>query len=318
MWRPPRSIRYWDMPQAYHRAAETAGGEGGRTARGGQILRKSGFSIGESRVIFPLEMPLSHCSNPLILVDSECYTIFRAGVYYLRALGLSLLLMLGGGVWAETAPSAQDAIVQNYCAATRDQEQSIQNATMDVEIDASLPKLKKHGKLHALRRISALGRITYEHLFFEGDGTVKNQVIARYLTAEVEAQKSQAPALAVTPANYKFKYRAEENLSDRQAYVFQVIPKKKRVGLFRGDIWIDAATFLKVQESGSFVKSPSIFLKSVEFTRKYEIRDGISVPLQVQSTVETRLVGKAQLTIDFSNFAVDAPAHAGLATGDGQ
>jgi hypothetical protein len=59
-------------------------------------------------------------------------------------------------------------------------------------------------------------------------------------------------------------------------------------------------------------------LKSVEFTRKYEIRDGISVPLQIQSTVETRLVGKAELTIDFSNFAVDAPAHAGLASGDGQ
>jgi hypothetical protein len=90
------------------------------------------------------------------------------------------------------------------------------------------------------------------------------------------------------------------------------------VGLFKGDIWIDAATYLKIQERGSFVKSPSIFLKSVEFTRKYEIRDGISVPLQIQSTVETRLVGKAELTIDFSNFAVDAPAHAGLASGDGQ
>jgi len=239
-------------------------------------------------------------------------------VYYLKVRSLALLLMMGGGLWAESAPSSQDAIVENYCAATRDQEQSIQNATMDVEIDASLPKLQKHGKLHALRRISALGRITYEHLFFEGDGTIKNQVIARYLTAEVEAQKDQAPSLAVTPANYKFKYRGAESLADRPVYVFQVTPRKKRVGLFKGDIWIDSATFLKVQESGYFVKSPSIFLKSVEFTRKYEIRDGISVPLQIQSTVETRLVGKAELTIDFSNFAVDAPAHAGLGSGDGQ
>src|SRR5215472_15811087 len=126
-------------------------------------------------------------------------------------------------------------IVEQYCSVTRDHEHSLDGASMEVEIEASLPKLKKHGKLHALRRISALGQITYEHLFFEGDGTIKNQVIARYLTAEVEAQKDQAPSLAVTPANYKFKYRGEESLADRPVYVFQVTPRKKRVGLFRGD-----------------------------------------------------------------------------------
>jgi hypothetical protein len=44
----------------------------------------------------------------------------------------------------------------------------------------------------------------------------------------------------------------------------------------------------------------------VAFIRKYEIRDGISVPRQVQSVADVRFVGKAELTIDFSNFAVDA------------
>ena len=89
---------------------------------------------------------------------------------------------------AEPAAEPPETIVENYCAASRGQEQAFQGASMDVEIQASLPKLKKQGRLHALRRISALGRITYEMLRFEGDGTVKNQVIARYLTAEAEAQ----------------------------------------------------------------------------------------------------------------------------------
>jgi hypothetical protein len=60
-----------------------------------------------------------------------------------------------------------------------------------------------------------------------------------------------------------------------------------------------------VQESGYLVKSPSIFLKKVAFVRKYEIHDGISVPRQVQSVVDTRLVGRAELTIDFTNFSID-------------
>jgi hypothetical protein len=176
---------------------------------------------------------------------------------------------------------------------------------MDVEMAASLPKLKKQGRLHALRRISALGRITYEKLRFEGDNTVRNQVIVRYLTAEAEAQKEQAPSLAVTPANYKFKYKGIVALSGRETYLFQVTPKQKRPGLYQGELWIDRETYLRVQESGYLVKNPSIFLKRVNFTRRYDIRGGLSVPREVQSVVETRLVGRAELTIEFSNFSLE-------------
>jgi hypothetical protein len=231
---------------------------------------------------------------------------------------LSLLIAFGGCLCAESMAAVPEVIVENYCNAMVNQDHSVPNASMDVEIDAALPKLKKYGKLHALRHISGLGRITYERLFFEGDGTVKNQVIARYLTAEVEAQKNQAPSLAVTPANYKFKYKGQAELQGRTAYVFQVSPKKKQVGLFKGEVWIDTATYLRVLETGYLVKNPSIFLKRVAFVRRYEIRGGISVPLQVQSVVDTRLVGKAELTIDFSNYSVDAPERAGSAFTDGQ
>jgi hypothetical protein len=227
-----------------------------------------------------------------------------------RVLFLSLIVFFS--IWAEgpqappsTGPA--DAIVENYCAATRDQAQASKAASMDVEIAASLPRLQKHGKLHGLRHISDLGRITYEKLRFEGDGTIKNEVIAKYLAAEAEAQQESASTLAVTPENYKFKYKGRNQLDGREAQVFQVTPKHKRQGLFKGEIWIDSATYLRVRESGYLVKTPSIFLKKVEFVRKYEIRDGISVPLQVQSTVDTWLVGKAELTIDFSNFSIESP-----------
>lgn len=189
---------------------------------------------------------------------------------------------------------------------------------MEVEIRASLPKLKKHGRLHALRRISSLGRITYEHLAFEGDGAIKNQVIARYLESEIEAQKEPSPSLAVTPDNYKFKYEGRTKVEGRDAYVFNVKPRTKRAGLFQGSVWIDAATFLRVQETGYLVKNPSIFLKKIAFTRRYEIRDGIPVPVQVASIVDTRIWGQAQLQIDYSNFSVDAPQPAVSAGSSGQ
>jgi hypothetical protein len=176
---------------------------------------------------------------------------------------------------------------------------------MEIEIDASLPRLKKVGRFHALRRISPLGLITYETRRFEGDNTVRNQVILRYLSAEAEAIKDASPAVAVTPDNYKFKYKGQGTLDGRAVHIFDVSPRKKVQGLFKGQLWIDAATYLRVQESGYLVKTPSIFLKKIAFTRKYEIRDGVSVPLQVQSVVDTRIVGKAEISIAFSNYSLD-------------
>jgi hypothetical protein len=214
---------------------------------------------------------------------------------------------------------APEAIVENYCSVTRSHQHSLDGASMEVEIDASLPKLKKQGRLQALRRISSLGRITYELLKFEGDGAVKNDVIARYLTAETQAQSESRLKLDVTPENYKFKYKGLVSNDGREAHVFQVTPRKKRVGLYRGELWIDAETYLRVRESGSLVKNPSIFLKKVEFVRTFEIRDGISVPREVHSVVDTRLIGKAELNIAFRNVSLgENNTRAALVDVDGQ
>lgn len=192
----------------------------------------------------------------------------------------------------------------SYTVASREAETALNGATMEVEIQASIPRLRKEGRLLALKHVSRLGRITYEALSFVGDNIVKQNVIARYLTAEAQAQAGQVNNMAVTPENYKFKFKRTAELDGRLIHVFQVSPRKKRVGLFKGEVWIDAGTHLRIYESGRFVKNPSIFLKKVEFVRKFEIRDGIPVPRLIQSRVDTRLVGPAELKINFTNFSL--------------
>jgi len=88
-----------------------------------------------------------------------------------------LLLSSLAVVISATEPSSSpaDAIVENYRAATQRQEQVVKGASMEVEIAGAIPKLKKQGRLHALRHITALGRITYEALLFQGDDTVKSR-----------------------------------------------------------------------------------------------------------------------------------------------
>jgi hypothetical protein len=206
-------------------------------------------------------------------------------------------------VYAAASESEADihlAIVDKYVDATHVQQESLRGLQMEVNIDAQLPKLEKHGKLRALRKISLLGQITYKALGFSGDNTVKQEVITRYLAAESSARENGT--IAITPANYKFRYVGRLVQQGVTTQILEVTPKKKAVGLFKGQIWIDAASGMPVREVGQFVKTPSVFLKKIAFVRDYQIRNGIAFPSHIQSTVDTRIVGRAELEINFSNF----------------
>ena len=71
-------------------------------------------------------------------------------------------------------------------------------------------------------------------------------------------------------------------------------------------MWLDAATYLPVYEKGRLVKNPSIFFKRVDFERAYSIENGIPVPVRMASVIKTRLVGKIELNVNYSNFELDA------------
>ena len=81
------------------------------------------------------------------------------------------------------------------------------------------------------------------------------------------------------------------------AYAFLITPRKKQDGLIKGELWLDGETGAVVRQSGYLVKKPSIFVKRVDVTRETALRDG-SVDMRITHlSVETRLVGRAELII---------------------
>ncbi len=218
-------------------------------------------------------------------------------------------MLLSVGLWADAgeASDATGEIVSRYLTAS--DHAPLRGVSQEVDFDARLPKLQKEGKLHALRFITKVGQIRYVVDKFVGDNSVKKDVIARYMSAETQAMETQKPAdTAIRPDNYKFKYKGSIERTGQKVYIFQVSPRKKRVGLFKGELWIDAATYLPVRESGRLVKTPSIFLKKVDFVREYDIVDGHAVPKHIHSTIDTRFWGPAELNIDFHNLSFHADA----------
>jgi hypothetical protein len=226
---------------------------------------------------------------------------------------VAVFIAVGSGASAGESIFEPAAIIDDYVTVAKAQQSRLQGASMEVDIEAQLPKLHKSGRLHALRRISALGRITYELLRFEGDRSIKNDVIARYLTAESEALRSEPAAMAVTPANYKFKYKGLIVAEGRKVHAFHVTPRKKKAGLYVGELWLDPQTHLPVREAGRLVKNPSIFLRKVEFVKDYQIQGGVSLPSRITTTVETRIVGTASLSVAFSSVSLTEGPQAILA-----
>ena len=197
---------------------------------------------------------------------------------------------------------ASSEIIGKYLQATHLQGNALPGASMEVDINASVPKLKERGRLHALRVISQVGRISYRVLGFQGSNTVKSQVIARYLQAEQQGQGD--PRLAIAPENYKFRFRGVRNIGGTEdVYIFALSPRASRPGLFKGEMWLDARTCLPLYEKGRLVKNPSIFFKKVDFERAFAIQNGTLVPAHMNSTIRTRLVGTVELDVNYTNYA---------------
>jgi len=166
-----------------------------------------------------------------------------------------------------------------------------------VDIEASLPKLGKQGRFRAVRISTAAGRPKYRDLTMEGDSLVRQQVIARYLSAEAAAADLPTSSVEFTPSNYRFRYRGSIDDGSGLVYIFDVTPRKKRAGLIRGQLWIDATRGVVRRQAGRLVRVPSIFLRRVSITRDTMIRGGSAWQVTTHVEIDTRLIGRAELTI---------------------
>jgi hypothetical protein len=224
------------------------------------------------------------------------YPSFRSA---LLPLIIMLAMLAPGRVRAAEAPAvvSLDPAAMAFARYLASQAQAAPWSVESIVIDASLPQSRKQGRLRAIRHLLPLGKPEYQVLEIEGDATVRRQVIARYLSAQIEAQAIPAASIAITPANYKFTYKGPVNAAGGVAYAFLIKPRKKLPGLIKGELWLDGETGAVVRQSGYLVKNPSIFVRRINVTRETLIRAGFADELTTYLSVDTRLVGRAELTI---------------------
>jgi hypothetical protein len=170
-------------------------------------------------------------------------------------------------------------------------------------IEAELPDQSQKGRYELLRTYSAPHTLKFKAVSFTGDGFVKSNVIHRLLQSEVDhVEKEQGPETAINGRNYKFNYKGVKEIDGREVHVFETKPREKRAGLFKGRIYIDVLTGTLRRAEGQAVKSPSFFIKKIEFTTDYADFGSFTFPVHLHSWAKTRLVGRAVVDVSISDY----------------
>ena len=193
------------------------------------------------------------------------------------------------------------------------------SGNIGVEIEASLTTTDRSAHLQAIRHQGTAESIgsTYQILVLEGDSTVKQQVIARYLTAQSDAEAIPSASLAINAENYRFHFLRSFATGRGVTHVFEIVPKQKRAGLIRGELWLDAVSGLAIRQSGILVKWPSVFVRKMEIARDTELVAGRPSLRTTHISIDTRLAGRAELTVSERPLALAAGALSALSSDTG-
>jgi hypothetical protein len=170
-------------------------------------------------------------------------------------------------------------------------------------ISAELPQSKQRAIFEVERHYAAPKTLQFVPVQFSGDDFVKHNVINRVLQQEVDSTGKQAGAqTAINERNYKFTYKGETEIEGRTVHVFQVKPVANLAGLFKGHVYLDVLSGAIVRAEGKLVKSPSFFIKKIDFVTDYADLNGFSLPVHVHSVADTRLIGHVVMDISTTGY----------------
>ena len=123
--------------------------------------------------------------------------------------------------------------------------------------------------------------------------------------AEVDhVVKQEGHKLSITSDNYCIRYKGSDVLNGQRVHVYGVKPRRKIPGLFRGAIYLDSSTGSLLRARGVMVKSPSFFIRRIEFVKDYADIDGFILPVRLQSVIKARVLGKVALDVSTKDYSV--------------
>ncbi len=115
-------------------------------------------------------------------------------------------------------------------------------------------------------------------------------IVRRMLASEAEVTKDYA-STDFSPDNYGFRFLRAEDVMDRRCYVLELLPRRKDQHLLRGNVWVDASTYLPRRFEGELAKAPSWWVRDVRIALRYGDVGGMWLHTASEATARVRILG---------------------------
>jgi hypothetical protein len=211
------------------------------------------------------------------------------------------ILFLGSNAQAasptvQTCCSSKETAFARYVTLQAERNPLAKIGPTGVIIEASLPEFYKSATLYGVRLQGENEKENLKVFQIEGDGTVAEEVIDRFLALQELFDAIPQPFVAVTPANYKFRFAGEVKTGGSLAYIYNIIPKKNRPGLLAGQVWMDSGSGYEVMLTGHLVNLPSS-TGLVNIVRDTKVIEGSALTRVTHVSFGIPQLGRAEVVV---------------------
>jgi len=178
---------------------------------------------------------------------------------------------------------------------------------------------KLFGKERVATKSKVIADVTFmtpelkKYVIQHTDGNVMGEkIVRRVLDGEVGVAKDSG-STDISKDNYDFLFIREEEISARRCYVLELLPKRNDKNLLRGNVWVDANTYLLQRVEGQPAKSSSWWVRDMRIVLLYSDVGGMWLQTALEATANVRILGQSAMVssdvkYELSELVADEPS----------
>ena len=143
---------------------------------------------------------------------------------------------------------------------------------------------------------------TYTVQFATGSG-LGETIVRRMLEGEI-AMTEKSSATDISEDNYNFRFVREEDVDGKRCHVLAMLPRRKDKNLLRGNVWVDADTYLLRRAEGSLAMNPSWWVRNVNIVLLFGDAGGMWLQTGLQATANVRMLGQATVVSNDVSYEI--------------
>jgi hypothetical protein len=158
------------------------------------------------------------------------------------------------------------------------------------EVIAELTFIPPHLKSYAIRN---------------ANGTRTGERIVRRMLEDQIAFAKDSGSADISQDNYDFRFIREEDVNGHPCHVLELLPKRNAKNLLRGNIWVDAETYLLHRVEGEPVKSSSWWLRDVRIVLLFGYVGEMWLQTSSKGTANVRIVGQSTMISQDMSYKIE-------------